>query len=408
MKKTPWFHNSQKISLILLVVLTVAIFGSITLRYLLLPTGDFRVHLVFAQELYMKSYITEAPHALYEQLVNITYAAVPFYMLRIFGGNMDTWLTNYTYIISALIVTVACYVILGLVIYSKVPLKNPYAKAGLALALMVVTPITLFTIPLHRLYLGYIGINIYHNPTIRLLQPLSLLLFWVVLLNLQGPIKKGAWLGTIALVLLNGMAKPNFLMDLIPGLGVWLIIKLCFKQKINWLYLGLAVFLPCVVVLGYQYILLGFQGGNGVQFAPLVEMLRYAPARKALLFWLFMSVAFPAAVFFAYIKKFLKEQGLILASLFLFFGLIYTYLFTESGTRQFNLNLGWSAEVALFILFVECTFFFIKQFPLIAAKEKKHTHWIRNILLTSIFALHLVSGILYYIVELVQPKMWWG
>ncbi len=399
--------NLTKISLAMLVALIVAIFGVVTLRYLYMETGDFRAHLVFAQKLYMNSYIPEIPHALFQQLVNATHALVPFYLLRFIGGGIDEWLAVNAYPISALLVALAFYVAIGLMLFKKIPLKNPFAKSGLALALMLITPITLFTISQHRMYLGYIGISVYHNPTVILLKTISLLLFWVVLKNVEGKIGKGAWIITIALVVLDALAKPNYVMIMLPGLAVWLVILLIQKKQVNWWYIALAVALPAVLILGYQYVMAFMENTNGIEFAPLAEMLHYAPARKALLFWLAMSLAFPACVFFCYPKKFFKEQGLLLGSLILFFGLLLTYFFAETGARQYNLNLLWGAQVALLLLFVECTAFTIMQFQVYNGEEKKYVKIIRRVTLITIFALHLISGILFYIFEVIQPKSYW-
>ncbi len=399
--------NLTKISLVLLIVLIVAIFGTITVRYLYMETGDFRVHLYFSQKLYNLWYIPEAAHPLFEQLVNATQALTPFYLLRFIGGNIDEWLTSNSSQISALIVMLVCYVSMGLLLFYKAPVKNPFAKTSLALALMLVTPITLLTIFQHRMYLGYIGINVYHSPTIILLKPLSLLLFWVVLKNTQGEIGKGVWPATIALVILDALAKPNFVMILLPGLAVWVIILLIQKKKVNLWYLLLAIILPAVLILGYQYLMAYAEGTNGIQFSPLTEMLHYAPARKALLFWLIMSVAFPASVFFAYPRKFLKEQGLLLASLIMFFSLLLAYLFAETGERVYNLNLVWGAQVALLILFIECTYFSIVQFNSVQEYEKKYVKILRRVILITFFTLHLASGIIFYIFELIQPKAYW-
>lgn len=56
---------------------------------------------------------------------------------------------------------------------SRVP-RAPFAAAAVSLALLAAAPMNLSSWPQRNLYLGYIGVNPRHNPTLLLLRPLAL------------------------------------------------------------------------------------------------------------------------------------------------------------------------------------------------------------------------------------------
>ncbi len=394
------------LSLFLLVVITIAVFGSMVWREINFPNADFSTHDALAQELAETSVIPNEPHILYQQLVVAVRAILPITLLKVITGNNWFWLVENSYQVTAWFVCVSLYLWLAVLIYKKIPHKNPFLRIGVTFALMLVTPITLFTISRQRLYLGYIGINVYHNPSIIVLKPLSLLLFWKIIDVCDRPPLKEDWVWTILLVVANAMAKPSYLIVLLPGLVVWLFIQVFLKKKVNWLFMAFAVALPALIIVGFQYALMYGISNSSIQFSPLTAMLHYAPSRKALFFWLLMSLAFPITTFFVYIKQTSKEKRLLLAGIILLFGLILTYFFMETGERQFDLNFGWSAEVALFIFFIESSFFLIKEF--FTERNFSPRNLLRQSPLILLFTLHLISGVIFFVLEVIQPQVWWG
>src|SRR5690606_10371708 len=99
---------------------------------------------------------------------------------------------------------------------------------------------------------------VYHNPTIVLLKPLALGLFLyaVGVFSAQGHFHtRGAWAAAFVLTVLCGLAKPNYLIVLLPTLGLVTVYRLLKKQPVNWPLL-LSIALPAVVLLGLQFFML--------------------------------------------------------------------------------------------------------------------------------------------------------
>ena len=51
-------------------------------------------------------------------------------------------------------------------------------------------------------------------------------------------------------------------------------------------------------------------------------------------------------------RRILREFSFQFAAISFFFGCGYVYLFAETGKELFSGNLGWSAQITLFLLFV--------------------------------------------------------
>ena len=85
-----------------------------------------------------------------------------------------------TYHVAAGVVAFAFYELLGLILYTLLlrglprwSWVGPALAAGLAVALLLVTPVALLVFADGLRYMGYVGINVWHNPTMVLLKPLA-------------------------------------------------------------------------------------------------------------------------------------------------------------------------------------------------------------------------------------------
>jgi hypothetical protein len=99
------------------------------------------------------------------------------------------------------------------------------------------------------------------------------------------------------------------------------------------------------------------------------------------------SILFPLFVSLVYIRRAVLDIRMILGWLIFLFGAFITYFFAETGQRFYDGNFGWSGEIALVILFITSTLFYL---------ETPSVHPLGDITLKIIWASHVVFGIAYY------------
>jgi hypothetical protein len=276
-----------------------------------------------------------------------------------------------------------------------------------AFALLLIAPINLFTLGERRLYLGYLGINVYHNPTILILKPLSLSLFWLITSKSISRERNLAIIGIAILTVISTLAKPSYIICLLPALFIATTIKFLQKQKINLKFLTFGVFIPAIGILFLQY-LIAFSDGEsgGFIIAPFVAMLGFDNSIFGIVIKFFLSALFPITVAILFPRLVFSNERMIIAWLSFIFGVIYTYCLVETGDLASHGNFLWSGQITLFILFVQTTISLISHFRKKNLYEIMHDP--RLVMIAAIFVLHLLSGVLWYLAEVGQPHQWWG
>jgi hypothetical protein len=353
--------------------------------------SDYPLHVKLAQESYETKTIT-TPHFLFALLTIAARLALPVRSFMAAG------------IVVGIIVASATAVLIYLLLARSAPPANDREAVCLvlfSLSLTVVAPITLFTVWDKNLYLGYVyPANVYHNPTILILKPLALLVFWLIvrLMDptwLPGERFRGRLFVLGMLVVLATLAKPHYTMCLIAALplAIGSDSKLRRSQR-AWGAL-LAVVPTGLLVLAWQFAFLyGRTREGGIAFIPFVSVVdpwRLAVAK------LMLSLAFPLAVYLLFYRTARTDFGFTLGwaafitACFLYFG------FVEEGTRKMHGNLGWGCQITLFVVFVYAAAYLLRQLrapvPLrtsfLSLEEKKYFCF-------AIYMIHLVSGIIWY------------
>jgi len=242
-----------------LAFITTLIFFIVTAR--VWNVSDYPRHIFFATTLAETS-LVELPHTAYQQFIIILRAIIPFSFLTQLGSPFSDLFIKYSYQISGFTTVVIFQVILSLLIFDRVKKENIKLSKNLVYILCLFTPIVLellapinfFTLSQRNLYIGYVGINVYHNPTIVLLKPVSLLLFWIILDNLElKEFSTKTLLLSIFLVLLDLTIKPNFMLCFLPSIWIYCVWRRFKKQPVNWILLIFGVTLPAILVLLAQY-----------------------------------------------------------------------------------------------------------------------------------------------------------
>jgi hypothetical protein len=280
-----------------------------------------------------------------------------------------------------------------------------------SLGLQVVGPITLATIWMKNFYWGYIyPASTFHNPTIVLLKPFALVSFALTLAALERSMTgRPGWKLVLALsaaVILSALAKPNWLLCFLPGL----VVTVLFDSRLQgrrpaWCVAGAAI-LSGFCVLAWQYALLyGQSEGDRIVFTPEKWLSTYgwlAPAK------LILSITFPAAVLLLFWSDLRKSLLLRLAWSTFGASLLIAYGFSETGQRAGDDNLGWSAQIALFVLFVASAIAMVGTLRQPAAAARWRDLRLRGGVAVAIFILHVACGVGCYATYMVDRGINWA
>lgn len=395
-------YSADIIAVCVLLMVSLGMLIPVTVTVNAVPECDFLDHISIAQQMEAGKVVL-TPNFLFHALtvaIHILFPEVPIVDL---GNCLVVAFQTTTVIILFFLLRWGLREILK---------EKSWIRAFLALALslfmLLITPITIITWQNHNLYYGYIGIEVFHSPTIILLKPLALLLF-LALANLfiSADIEKTG--RGIPVLLLAGvtifciLAKPNFVISILPATFLMILIYLWQRRPIAWKPLIGGFLLPAALVLIWQYLAMFSEEHilsteSHILFAPFAVYRVYS---DALLFKFILSILYPLAVYIGFFQDAKKSIELNFAWLTFLFGAFYTYFIAESGVTFKHANFAWSGQITLFILFVMSLLFYIRQF---SQKKRVLSLWICG----SLFLFHLASGILWYWVHLTHPlDMWW-
>lgn len=437
------YHNRRDVIMFsLLMLVGILVFRPIMTRWQIM--GDYTTHNQLALNLLdnPSDFFHNTPHFLYHVATAIVYKTIP-------NAEINT---------AAAWVMILCYLAVIGLIYWQLRTKSHLPATVLitiitgllALSLAIIMPINFFT-P-ENLYFGYLVPHVYHNPTVNIMKPFSILLFFMTLQLFFNPKPLSPWwIIPFALVtFLSLVAKPSFIIAFVPTLGIITLILMlrqlqdipaiirqpisiirAFISKnqettntvprmlsptyINWAVLIGGIVLPTFAVLAYQTLTWTSSGGIGIDpFRVLFEWtLHYEEnADKQLLYKFIMSCTFPLAVYLFHIQKTSRNFMLNLSWLFFFVSASYLYLFVDYTVIAAG-DFGWSVQIASLILFITTTIFMLKTYgeKLLTGQLTLAT-WSILILCSAIFTLHLIAGVHWYRLHMSQYMeellyTWW-
>lgn len=257
----------------------------------------------------------------------------------------------------------------------------------ISIGLTLVAPISIYIIKDKQFYFGYLGLNSYHNPTMILLKPLAILVYFWSLRCFQA--QGSGWRYVLPAALFSALAtftKPNFAICFLPALSLMVFWNWLRKKPLDWKMIILGFILPTVAILVWQFWLTyGSGDSSSIEFAPLgVLNVRSGWLEKKFL----LSIFFPALVSILYLKDALKDNRMLLGWITLAFGASYTYFLAESGERFNHGNFTWSGEIAMIVMFCVSTIFFLERI--------KNNRW-KTILVGLVWGLQVLFGIGYYL-----------
>jgi hypothetical protein len=370
----------------------------ITARMILLE-HDYIVHIHRAEKL-LHLPVTLTPHFLYQLLTIIFFKALPVSMLT-----------------AGLLATLFGAVASALIIFHLLNSRSSVPLMVLIVAtvsLLLVAPIPLFFPSDSHLYLGYIGINVLHNPTMVILKPCALLLFYTVVAMYE-PARPTTRMKTVTICILLTLfslaSKPSHVICFLPAVALKVLLDAGKIRKAVLADLVSGFFLPALLILALQYLIAYddflphlprfYEEKCSIIWAPLLVMKTLSPSWLAPKFLL--SILFPGAVLLLYLRESREDLHLVLAWMTFACGAAYSYLLAESAPRTFQGNFVWSGEISLFILFVVSAHFFLDR----AFLKGRLVPSPKNVILMLIFLIHTLSGIILYAAEYASPEKYW-
>ncbi len=258
----------------------------------------------------------------------------------------------------------------------------------LVFGVCIAAPLSLLWFLDHLMYLGYIGITSYHNPTSILLKPFALLQFiFAYRCFRETDLTRNRQIALGALVsVLCTFIKPSLAICLLPAVAAFSAYRILKGEYLNYKALFWGLGLPTVIVLVWQFALTySASKTDSIIFLPFVVMKEYSDY----LGWKFLlSSLFPLVILVVFFNQAIKDTRMVLAWLIFLIGITLMYFFAESGPHMMDGNFGWSAEIALLLLFAVSTLFYFEE----SAKTTK-----RAIPLTMLWSFHVIFGVLYYL-----------
>ena len=212
-------------------------------------------------------------------------------------------------------------------------------------------------------YLGQGTGNIWHNPTNIAVKGIAVLAFMVIGLLLQRAGRNRKWYLFLAVLLvLSALAKPSFLQGIIPGVGLYMLIKCIYelyqeKRKNhfvleckNCLKIILA-FVPAVCVVAFQFYVSFFGGeagdGIGISYGYVLHQF------SVNLFYSFLfAFIFPLTVLLIDFKNVIKDIFFQIACCYELCAWLESALIFEKGARAAHGNWLWASYLSMFIVWM--------------------------------------------------------
>jgi hypothetical protein len=269
--------------------------------------------------------------------------------------------------------------------------------------LVVITAALLVAAPIvrpwwtHRVYLGQISPNVWHNPTSVVCWPLVILLFFAADDFLRSArLRVLAAVG--ALAALGVLAKPNYFLAFAPVFGLLALRRFGFSRV--WILSQVAM-LPTVAILLWQ-LTASFDGpdamrpGRHIAWMPLAAWHLYTSSIPVSLAF---SLAFPLSYVILFRRSLQNRALLGFAWAVMLSALLWTACFAEvvtsDGAVDVDFNFSWGAHLSLYVLFLVTAIDMLDN-PLATAALARHaTGGWRAALPWWLLGAHAASGIFW-------------
>jgi hypothetical protein len=356
--------------------------GTIAWAMFAVPGNDYIGHVRWAEDLYRTGRIA-MPHFLYYLLIIAVYA---------------THLAS-SFLLAGRLVVIGAYALAAALVYSALwAVFHADRRIGRAPVLLAATGAILVAQPIVRLswiQIGYLWNEPYNTPTFTLLRPFAVAGFFLTVRFLFGR-RRANWRTLLVFFLAvagGALAKPSYLICLLPATAILAVVRILRRDAISPGAMLIGFGLPAFAILAWQYLQVFAGGSDVVQYgdtimwAPLRFMHHYA---SGLAVKFLVSTAFPLTVLILYWRTALRDGMLQLAWSTFLFGAAYVYLLSEK-IRWAHGNFGWSAYIALFLVFTASMIFWLRQVSEVRLRGWK---WWRELVCFGVLAAHVGAGVL--------------
>jgi hypothetical protein len=332
--------------------------------------------------------------------VNFLYYLV-VYLLSFFSSEYAVLLLVSVYVL--VLATFFKYFIVKKIIYSELSksFKNIEVVSTVSTFLMIFA----FSLPsiliFKGLYYKYnFPPNVWHNSTTIFVMPFVVLLFWASVKQLK-EFNQKRLLFIMALIVVNALVKPSFLFVYLLAYPILLFEKYLFS-KLFWINLIPIIVALLLIILEYYFIYTGLKTEDNSSvaiglfyiFNNINVELNWLQITIILISTIVSGYLFPI-VFLARNRALFKVDMIRLALICTFFGQIISNTFYETGGRALHGNFYWQNFMCSFLLFFVCV---LQLLQLISVNQNS---WKKYRIEISIFGLHFLSGILYFLKILV-------
>ncbi len=386
-------------------------FGALTWALIFVPNGpinEYGNHIRFAIRIAEEERVV-VPHFLFQILTIIHHSLLGFFQVSSHQITVSGVPITYSWGLAGLIVMIEVYVGIALVLAcwlrSRFNLPNERRFDNLAylvaFGLSISTPLFILALYDNYFYLGYITPStIYIIPTQILLKLPSLWLFLLTPMLFHDGTTKRSMLFLAFLALSSGLAKPSWLLVMLPALSFIALVHIVIGRYINWWALAVVV-LSSITVLAWQFYFKFVDPTSPIYSSKIVitapfEVWRYYS--DFVFIKIILSVVFPLYVTICFWKQAFNDFYVRYAWLLFLVGLVFTGFLGESEPYLYAGNFIWCGQIACFMLFVATAgFFFSKVF--IPIEKRQLGAWIGS----ALFGAHVVFGLVYYLRSFTLP-----
>lgn len=313
------------------------------------------------------------------------------------------------------IVIAPTYIATAIVIFTSLIILLPwelnrrmaFLYGFLAIGLLLVGPLSVF-LPNADLFYGYQIGNEFHSPTSQIMKPFAVILFFLVVRLFDK--RALSWQFIVVLAgfsVITLFAKPSYTFVLLPAmclLAAWYFLR---NEPVQWKALILGFIVPSVAVLGLQYLYTFESRGNGIGIDPLYLVFQLGLTVPETILKHLLSIVFPLALVLVYWSTAIRDRMMTIAWTTFMVATSLSLILVETGARELHRNFNKPVAAAIFMLFIACTVFFLRQIAR-SREEQGRLDW-RVYVCGALWIAHLLNGIFFYalLIHTGQPAYYW-
>ena len=276
---------------------------------------------------------------------------------------------------------------------------------ALSMGLAIAAPVTLWP---SEFMIGYFNSIVYHNPTLIALRLFAIPVSWFALsvFTERGRLTAGGrnriLIPCVLLIVLSTMAKPSYIVALIPGCCAFAIWQVWRRRPVDWIMLIAGIMLPGLVLLASQYtsVYVEYSDSSGVAIGFLKFFQHHLPL-AILPIRLLFSMVFPLGVLLLFFDEARQHVNLMLSWVVFGVGALIALFVYETGPRESHGNFVWTGYIVTFVLmYVSLSFVIERAVVDLKAGSRRgslglpESEKVRAALM--LFGLHVIGGVIYY------------